>query len=140
MECPGCGAEVPEGSKYCNICGGKISGSTVDYSQMRNEASDVYDVSSSDTSTSGSFDEYDENVADVMWVKFALLLVGLPIMTFISIVAGFEEKRTDLLYVGAFLLALSILAIALAFKFYKGEDGGVEKEQTEPVPRFFRRT
>jgi len=139
MKCPGCGAELVEGSRYCHGCGGKTSRLGVDYSQMPKRASDVYDVGSSDSAEPETFDEYDEHVANVMWVKFAVLLVGLPLMTFIAIAAGLEQQRTDFLYVGTFLLCLSVLAIVLAVKFYRGTDGRLGKKRWDPPPRFSRR-
>jgi hypothetical protein len=139
MKCPGCGAEIAEGSEYCNGCSGKITGSTIDYSQMRKKASDVYEVSASEPLASESFDQYDEHVALVMWVRFPLMLLSFPLLAILFVVTGLEEKRTDLLYVGAFFTALSILATALAIKFYRGKGGWGGKERRSPPPRFSRR-
>ena len=70
-----------------------------------------------------------------------MLLFALPVLGVISLGTGLIEKRTDLLYIGAFFIAMSILAIALAvkFKFYKGEGSLWERERKEPLFRHFRR-
>jgi hypothetical protein len=139
MKCPGCGTELTEESRYCNICGGMISGGSVDYSRTPRSAADVYEVDMAEPRGPDSFDEYDQRLADVMWIRFAALLVGLPLVTFIAFAKGFEENRTDLLYLGAFLLAMSVLMIILAIRFYRGLDGGEGEKRWDSPPRFHRR-
>jgi len=139
MRCPGCGAEIAESGEYCSGCGGKITGSTVDYSLMRKMASDVYQVSSQEPAASETLDQYDEHMANVRWVGFALALVSVPFLAAVFIAAGLAEGRTDMLYVGVFLVAVSILLTALAVKFYKGEDTRSGKGRRETSSRFSRR-
>ena len=137
--CPGCGAIIVGGSQYCSRCGGKLDGLTVDYSQMRRKASDVYDDDSSDTTDSSSFDEVDERFADTMWVRFACALVGTPILGFILLIGGLVEDRTDMLVIGVIFILLTIPLIVIAIK-YLGKSGGQrEKDRWNPPPRYIRR-
>lgn len=139
MKCPGCDSVIAEGSDYCSGCGGRITGSTVDYSQIRKKASDVYEVSSLEHNASESFDRYDEHMANVNWVGFSLALVSMPVIAVMFIAGGLVEGRTDMLYVGGFFAAMSILLIVLALKFFKGEVTSQSKVRREPPPRFSRK-
>jgi len=68
-----------------------------------------------------------------------LALVSVPFLAAVFIAAGLAEGRTDMLYVGVFLVAMSILLTALAVKFYKGEDTRSGKGRRETSSRFSRR-
>lgn len=142
MKCPGCGEEIAESSEYCGSCGGKINGSTVDYSQKRKRASDAFETNSLEPGVSEPLSEIEERWLGVMSLRFVLWFFGAPSLGVLFLFVGFVEDRTDLLFVGAFFLALSALMIALAVRYglFKEEAGSRgEAWQRRNAPRFFRR-
>lgn len=139
MKCPGCGKDLAEGSEYCGSCGGKITGSTVDYSQGKKRVSDVYETSWEKPAPSESFDQYDEHMANVNWIGFAFALFSMPILSIVFIAAGLMEQRTDMFYVGAFFAAMSILLATLAIRFLKRDDTRSGKRKRDTPSRFTRR-
>lgn len=130
---------MAEGSEYCKGCGGKVSGMTVDYSQMRKKVGDVYDASSSEPLVSDGFDEVDERFANQMWLRFTMFLFIAPFFAVMFLISWLVEKETDYMYLGVFFLAISVLMIALAFKYFRGGEEVKIKESKQSPPSFLRR-
>jgi uncharacterized membrane protein YvbJ len=133
LRCPGCGAELAEGSIFCSHCGGRIEGSAVNYSRAETRAADIYENRTSESSSSDSLSVADETLIGIGSIRFVLILVALPFLGLLALFSGLENDRTDHLAIGIVFLVLSVFMIILYFKYYR-EKG--EVDVTEPEKHF----
>jgi hypothetical protein len=140
MKCPVCQAEIAEGGQHCDVCGGRVTESGIDYSQMRRRASEVDDTGTEESPGSDWIDNYDEHLLNMTWARFAAMLVGTPLIAFLLIVYGLEHEKPYHLMAGIAFACLSIMLIAIYIKAYGGRriDRRRKKSETSP-PRFYRR-
>jgi hypothetical protein len=131
VKCPGCGTELPEGSNFCNHCGGRILGSNVDYSHTRTPGADAFEIDSSQSAGCDPISEADEYFMELGWLRFAMALVTMPILAFISIVYGLNEKRAEFLVFGAVFAVLSVVAFIYYVKYTKNA-GDIPEPAADP--------
>jgi len=131
VKCPGCGTELPEGSNFCNNCGGRILGSNVDYSHTRTPGADAFESDSGQSAECEPVSEADEYFMELGWLRFAMALVTAPVLAFISIVYGLNEKRPEFLVFGAVFAFLSVVAIVYYVKYAK-DVGDIPRPADDP--------
>ncbi len=139
MKCPGCRAEMAEGSRYCSQCGGRITGGAVDYSVRARGPSEIYEPGNEGSHFSDTIDVADRTLIEIGSVRFMMALFMLPFLAAISLAAGFVQKRTELVVFGVFFAAMSMLMVVLWFKYYRGKDDVEAEEPERPSPLLLRR-
>lgn len=139
MKCPGCRAEIAEGSQYCNSCGGRIIESGIDYSQMGRGTSVFDETGTHESPESDWVEKYDEHLANVGVGRFIGALVGTPIAAFLCLMSGLDQGNPYLLGAGVIFACLSIVLIAIYIRVYGGGTSRGNKDHTASLHRFNRR-
>jgi hypothetical protein len=135
---------LDEGDRFCRGCGGTLEGSSVNYSHPSSRLTDLYDQEAPESATR---DFIYPAWGDYTLLRFTVLLILFPLFAAFFFAAGHVYGISDFYYVGAFILLVGIVLVAISYKYvkrvYKPKNSTRERvpeaEEDSDLPPLFSR-